>query len=50
MKIDLEIRPADLTRKIERLWELSGAKIRSIQRDYDAARRLPEFQMCNRTS
>ena len=33
IKIDSELRPADLRKKIERLWEASAPKIWSIQRD-----------------
>jgi unsaturated chondroitin disaccharide hydrolase len=43
MKIDPHIQPANLTRKINRLWELSGQKIRSIERYYDSARGSPVF-------
>ena len=43
MKIDLQIRPGDLARKISRLWELSAQKILSIERAYDAAKGSPVF-------
>src|SRR5580658_611366 len=43
VKIDTKIRPADLARKISRLWDLSAQKIRSIQRDYDPAKGSPVF-------
>ncbi len=48
MKIDLEISPADLTRKIGRLWELSAGKILTLQRDYDAAKGSPVFTVRGR--
>ncbi|HEX3719239.1 MAG TPA: glycosyl hydrolase [Verrucomicrobiae bacterium] len=43
MKIDQKIRPVDLIRKIGRLWELSGQKIRAIERNYDSAKGSPVF-------
>jgi unsaturated chondroitin disaccharide hydrolase len=43
VKIDLQIRPADLARKISRLWELSAQKIRSIERADAAAKGSPVF-------
>ena len=48
MKIDQQIQPANLTRKINRLWELSGQKIRSIERDYDSAKGSPVFTVRGR--
>jgi unsaturated chondroitin disaccharide hydrolase len=48
MKIDLEICPADLTPAIRRLWELSGRKIRAIQRDYDTTKSSPVFTVRGR--
>jgi hypothetical protein len=48
VKIDTKIRPADLSRKISRLWELSAQKIRSIQRDYEPAKGSPVFTVRGR--
>jgi hypothetical protein len=48
MKIDQQIQPANLTRKINRLWELSGQKIRSIERHYDPANGSPVFTVRGR--
>jgi hypothetical protein len=41
MKIDSNLRPADLMRGISRLWELSADKIRSIERHYDHSQGSP---------
>jgi unsaturated chondroitin disaccharide hydrolase len=43
--IDLsdQLTPSSLEPKLARLWELSGAKIRRIEREYDAARGAPVF-------
>ena len=43
--IDLseQLSPASLEPKLARLWELSGAKIRRIEQEYDAARGAPVF-------
>jgi len=43
VKIDPKIRPADLARKISRLWELSAQKIRAIERNYDSTKGSPVF-------
>jgi unsaturated chondroitin disaccharide hydrolase len=43
VKIDSKIRPADLARKISRLWVLSAQKIRAIERAYKAAKGSPVF-------
>jgi hypothetical protein len=48
MKIDQQIQPANLTRKINRLWELSGQKIRSIERAFDPAKGSPVFTVRGR--
>ncbi len=48
MKIDNKIRPADLTRKIRRLWELSAGKIRSIERRDWRAQGSPVFTVRGR--
>ena len=43
LKIDHKLKPEDLTKKIERLWSASAAKIRSIERTYDATKGSPVF-------
>ncbi len=43
MKIDMDLRPADLTAKLSRFWEISGAKIRAIEAEYDSASGSPVF-------
>ena len=43
LKIDHKLKPEDLTKKIERLWSVSAAKIRSIERTYDATKGSPVF-------
>ena len=35
IEIDAALKPADLEEAIDRLWELSAVKIRSIQNEYD---------------
>jgi hypothetical protein len=48
MKINLHIRPSDLTGRIRRLWELAGPKIRSIEACRDAAKGSPVFTVRGR--
>ena len=48
MNIDSKIRPADLTQKINRLWELSAQKITAIQRDFDHTKGSPVFTVGGR--
>ncbi|MBI4471369.1 MAG: glycosyl hydrolase, partial [Acidobacteria bacterium] len=48
MKIDHQLRPADLRRKLERLWGLSAAKIRAIEKTYDAGKGSPVFTVRGR--
>ena len=43
MKIDYELRPEQVARRLDRLWELSAGKIRSIDRDYDHKQGSPVF-------
>lgn len=43
LKINHQLKPEDLARKIERLWSVSAAKIRSIERTHDAAKGSPVF-------
>ncbi len=48
MKINQQIRPADLTPKIRRLWELSARKIRALDAAYDPAKGSPVFTVRGR--
>jgi unsaturated chondroitin disaccharide hydrolase len=48
MKIDPRLQPADLLRKISRLWELSASKIRALERRYDVAKGSPVFTVRGR--
>src|SRR5918992_5678270 len=43
MKIDLELRPADLKQKIERLWEFSAAKILTLDKEEVPGAAAPVF-------
>jgi len=43
MKIDSKLKPAALTRKLARFWELSGQKIHDIETNYDARKGSPVF-------
>jgi unsaturated chondroitin disaccharide hydrolase len=43
LKINTQLEPAQLQRKIARLWEVSAAKIRSIEAAYEPARGTPVF-------
>ncbi|HEY3861274.1 MAG TPA: glycosyl hydrolase [Verrucomicrobiae bacterium] len=48
MKIDLNIRPGDLSRKISRLWELSAQKIRAVERGAKPGQGSPVFTVRGR--
>ncbi len=41
--INHQLQPSDLTPRIDQLWSLSGAKIRSIEKTYDPAQGSPVF-------
>ncbi len=43
MKIDPSLTPAKLQRKVARVFELAGAKIRALDRSWDTARGTPVF-------
>jgi len=43
IKINEKLKPADLTRKIETLWEMSAAKISHIEKNYDTSQGSPVF-------
>ncbi|MGC1240475.1 MAG: glycosyl hydrolase [Chryseosolibacter sp.] len=41
--IDHSLKPADLSKKLQRFWELSGEKIRLIESNYDESKGSPVF-------
>ena len=43
MKINYNIKPADLKNKLNRFWELSAKKIRLIEKEYDESKGSPVF-------
>ena len=43
MKINFEIKPADLSKKLERFWSVSADKLSQIEKSYDAAKGSPVF-------
>jgi unsaturated chondroitin disaccharide hydrolase len=43
IKINPDLKPSDLSRKLERLWELSAEKINLIEKNYDASNGSPVF-------
>ncbi len=43
LKINYQIKPEDLTKKVERLWELSAAKIQNIEKNYDTSKGSPVY-------
>ena len=43
MNIDYNLRPSDLQSRIEKLWQLSGEKIVSIEKNYDVSQGSPVF-------
>jgi hypothetical protein len=43
IKINPDLKPSDLSRKLERLWELSAEKIHLIEKNYDASKGSPVF-------
>ena len=48
MKINARLRPADLVSRIHRFWELSAAKIHSIEKTHDPAAGSPVFTVRGR--
>lgn len=48
MRIDGGLRAADLARKIDRLWELSAAKINALESAWDPAQGSPVFTVAGR--
>jgi unsaturated chondroitin disaccharide hydrolase len=43
IKIDSALKPADLSTKLSKFWQLSGDKIQHIEKHYDAAKGSPVF-------
>jgi unsaturated chondroitin disaccharide hydrolase len=43
MKIDYKIQPEDLRIKLEKFWNLSGEKIKLIEKEYDSSKGSPVF-------
>ena len=43
VKIDFQLKPNDLKKKLDMFWELSGEKIKRIDSDYDASKGSPVF-------
>jgi len=43
MKVNYKIRPADFSAKLKRFWELSGEKLRLIEKEFDDAKGSPVF-------
>ncbi len=50
IKINSDIRPSDLTVKLERFWTLSGEKINLIEKSYDAQKGSPVFTVAGKYS
>lgn len=43
IKIDSNLKPSDLSKKLQLFWEFSGEKIKEIDKNYDAKRGSPVF-------
>ena len=43
IKVDFNLKPEDLKKKLELFWELSGEKIKLIEKEYDTAKGSPVF-------
>src|SRR5687767_9538867 len=48
IKIDLTLKPSDLTNKLQKFWELSGEKIRLIEKYYDESKGSPVFTVAGK--
>jgi unsaturated chondroitin disaccharide hydrolase len=48
MKIDFQLKPADLTSPLRRFWQLSANKIELIRRQYDPSKGSPVYTVCGR--
>jgi len=45
IQIDLQLEPEDLQKQLNRFWELSGEKIKHIDKNYDVSKGSPVFTM-----
>jgi len=45
IKINTGIKPSDLNNKLKRFWDLSGEKIKLIEKNYDVSKGSPVFTM-----
>lgn len=43
IRIDFNLKPGDLSGQLQRFWELSGDKIRTIEREYELGKGTPVF-------
>lgn len=50
IKINLALKPADLEKKLQRFWELSGEKIHQIEKHYDPSKGSPVFTVAGKYS
>jgi hypothetical protein len=50
MKIDRQIKPTDLERRIQHLWELSGEKISLIRKEFELKKGSPVFTVAGKYS
>ena len=50
IKLNQEIKPSDLTSKLERFWALSGEKIILIEKNYDTNKGSPVFTVASKYS
>jgi hypothetical protein len=50
IRINPDLKPTDLSRKLERFWTLSGEKIRRIEKDYDDTKGSPVFTVSGKYS
>jgi hypothetical protein len=48
MKINTQLKPSDLRAKLKRFWQLSGDKVRLIDREYDDDRGTPVFTVAGK--
>lgn len=48
VNINNQLKPADLRQKLARFWELSGQKVRLIEREYDATQGTPVFTVAGK--
>ena len=48
MKIDNRLKPSGLRKRLERFFDLAGAKIRLLEKEWDPARGTPVFTQCGK--